>query len=392
MTCELKHALGREEKFFAAVEAVCNEYAKPVSANALKVLATTFDFDQERVERTDKEAATRSRRERITRRKTIGFSVESYLNLSGSAGVLPDIHPLLYSAFGSFTNDYTTITYALQNSQQLPSLQLTREASRVVQQVLNAARVNELTLAGSGGEEVRVTASGLALSHAFAFRADVGTTDGVNARVALSEANDYKRFEANTLIAFELANGTIESNGGAGYQITSVNEALNRLNLDAIPPALASVPVVPFTPAETTAGSPATAIIGTFRWDGDSYPVTSWSVALRNNYKELNDEFGQDGPTGHLSMIRDVEVNATFRLRRDQAIHWTRATRFETRQLQIFAGSLASGGNRARLVLPAVEFNIPPIDIPEEEEVLIDATGVALQSSTPEDEYTLIID
>jgi hypothetical protein len=43
-------------------------------------------------------------------------------------------------------------------------------------------------------------------------------------------------------------------------------------------------------------------------------------------------------------------------------------------------------------VLPAVEFNIPPIDIPEEEEVLIDATGVALQSSTPEDEYTVIID
>jgi len=395
MTCNTElYPLGREERFFLKKEATCGVFVKPVSADAMKILSSSMGYGQERVNRDDKDATTRDRRERLSRREEMPWGAESYFIPSGSAGVLPDMSDALEAAFGQVANDYTTITYSFNQTQHPPSLQIAREESRVSEEVMNGCRVDELTLSGSGGDEVKCSFSGHGTAHNASHRAHFGTTDGVNNRIQLTEAGDYELFEADTVVALLKPDGTYEDNGGAGYHIDSVDQALNRLTLAAgeIPPALTTLPVCPWLPAETTVGSPALAIIGSVTLDGVEVPVMSWSITVRNNLKVINDEFGSSGPSDMLAMIRDVEGNLALRLRRDQAIHYAKSKSYTGRNLIITWGSLTTGGRRCRFLAPNIEFTVPEIEVPQEEEVTISMDFVALQNAVANDSATLTID
>ena len=395
MTCNTElYPLGREERFFLKKEATCGVFAKPVSADAIRILSSSMGYGQERVNRDDKDATTRDRRERLSRREEMPWGFESYFIPSGSAGVLPDFSGALEAAFGAVSNDYTTITYSFNQTQHPPSLQLAREESRVSEEVMNGCRVNELSISGSGGDEVKCSFSGYGTAHNASHRAHWGTTDGINARIDLSQAGDYELFEADTLVALLQADGTYEDNGGAGYHVASVDSANNRLTLAVgeIPPALVTLPVCPWLPAETTTGTPSLAIVGSVTLDGVAVPVMSWEISLSNNLKVINDEFGSSAPSDMLAMIRDVGGNVSLRLRRDMAINYARTKSFTGRNLIITWGSLTSGGSRCRFLAPNVEFTVPEIEVPEEEEVTISMDFAALQNAVSNDSATLTID
>ena len=77
------HALGRNRAFFAKVESTYGTFVKPAATDAAKVLNCSFDFKQERKNRMDSRAV-RAHYERITGRKEVSWSVDSYLIPSGS--------------------------------------------------------------------------------------------------------------------------------------------------------------------------------------------------------------------------------------------------------------------------------------------------------------------
>lgn len=395
MTCHSEIiALGREQSVFLKKEASCEVYQKPITTDAIRVRHCHIGFDQERVFRTDKDARTRSRRSRISRRQTMPWDIETYFDPSGVAGTPPDIGVLLEAAFGTESIGYGpgTVTYSLLNSQQLHSLQLVSDVSYATQQLLQAAKINEWTISGSGGDEVICSFSGDGQAYAAGHRTHWGTTDGINTYVTLDSADDIELWDANILIQFLLADGTYDNNTGAGYRVTSVVAATGRLNLDAVPDAHTTLPVLTYVPAETVVENAAVGIIGSVKIDTVSVPVTAWSVTVRNNIKVHNDEFGETGPTAQITGLRDVEGSLTVRLWRDQAIQYARARTFTSRDLEIIFGSDTAGGYRGTLAMGNIEFNIPDIDPPEDEEVEMEFAFVAMKDAANEDEMTLVID
>ena len=100
------HALGRNLKFFVTPETTLGTYAaleEPgvgITTEGMRVLSSSMEYNQERVDRADARGDTRSLEDRITRRVECTYSVESYLLPSGTAGTKPDIRPSTEGCYG----------------------------------------------------------------------------------------------------------------------------------------------------------------------------------------------------------------------------------------------------------------------------------------------------
>ena len=138
-----KHMLGRDLKFFVTHETTYNpaiaDIIVPATTDAMQVLSTGMDYTQERKDRADSRQ-TRSLLEKITGRKEVTWSCESYIIPRGAAtaggtsatGVDGnDQHVMLRSSFGSSSASGSGTQYDLTSSQAFPSMSITREASEV---------------------------------------------------------------------------------------------------------------------------------------------------------------------------------------------------------------------------------------------------------------------
>jgi hypothetical protein len=395
MGAEKITSLGREEKLFVSEEASWATFVKPVSADAIDQNApVALSYSQERAERLSKQPETRSlmTNDLVTRRKELSWSIPSDIIPSGTAGTPPDVHLLLQSAFGDYTNTpATSDEYSLDNSQQLPSVQITREISQLQMNVHQGSWVDEVVMSWSGAEEGNFLFSGGSKDEIHTFRAQGTTAGGDNViQLDLGAYDDY--FQVNSVVAILKADGTLDSNAGVGYQVNDVNTTLHRLLLDAVVvAAYAGRPIVPFTPAKTTVGTPVTGIVGTLTIGGAAYRVISASITLNNGTKALNDEFGYDGVSDYLMGPRRITGTLQFRMYEDSVALYPDAKAFERAALVLTSGSLTAGGSRVVLSCPNIELTPFNIDAPESEEVVVDASFMAL-ASVAENEMTLTFD
>jgi len=393
MGAEQLTALGRQEKVFVTAEASWATFVVPVAADAIDHNSpVSLSYSQERAERMSKQPDTRSlmTTDLVTRRKELSWSIPCDIIPSGTAGTPPDVHLLLLAAFGAYTNTpATSDVYSLDNSQQLPSVQITREVSNLQMNVHQGSWVDEVVMSWSGAEEGTFQFSGGSKDEVHTFRANSGSTVGGNTSIVLALARYDDHFQENSVVAILQADGTLDSNGGVGYRVTNVNTLTHTLTVDAIVVAAhTNRPIVPFSPTKTVVGTPVTGIVGTLSIGGRNYRVISCSITLNNGTKALNDEFGYDGVSDYLMGPRRITGSIQFRVYEESVALYPDAKAFTRTALVLTSGSPAADGTQVIASLPNIEIEPFNVDAPETEEGVVDATFRAL-ASTAETEMVL---
>ncbi len=371
-----KHVLGRNQRFYATPEVTFGTFVKPTGANAMKVLSSTVEFDQERVERNDARQS-RDYFERITRRKNVTFGMEAYLIPSGAGATPPDITDMLQAVIGAETIGGADVQWdPAENQGDLGSLSIVREFNGTLIEVLTGSWIESLTINLSGGDEAKVSFEGRAKDMVSCGAA--GLLAGVEAAaqtVIGLGAGEAAGYEEGVVVAIvnPTTGATVDDNGGAGYEVSNVDLGTDEIT---VTPALvigaaAGDRVIPFVPTETTAGSPTSGILGSLSLDAaPALPIISFEATLTNNHKPTDDEFGQDSSTDYIDGPRDVTGSFTVRARRDEIIELQRRKRFLTRDIKVKSGPDTGGGagDTYTLDFDVAEFMFSGVDVPESEE------------------------
>ncbi len=378
-----EHSKGRELKFFAREEGVFGLFTKPTGSDAMKVLSTGMEFGQERAPRNDSRQ-TRSLLERITRGKTVSWSVEKYLIPSGSPGVPPDDNVLISGAMGIRTIDPgVSVIYTLLGTQFVQHLTLVRHTPPTFMEAVVGAYVESMTLSFSGGDEPRISFEGVAKDHIHTGTAEL---DGAMAATATMLVDAVDGFNIYKDSVVQIGS---DDNSGAGHKVI-VDTARPSFTMQFPATASDGDPVVPFTPTEVTAGSPIAGILGSIDIDfpagSTELPITAFEITLTNNNKAVVDQAFQDSLTQIITGFRAVAGSISLRLGKAEAIQLGGRKTFTTRLLTVESGDTA--GQKVLITLPSIEIDFSSVDIPEAEEATFTLPFTAL-GTTGEDEMEL---
>jgi len=400
-----KHMLGRDLKFFVTAETAYNPVATsiqtPVATDAMQVLSSSMEFTHERKDRADSRQ-TRSLLERITGRKEVSWSCESYVTPRGVATTAGgtgtdgvngnDQHVLLRSSFGSSSVSGSGTRYDLTSTQVFPTMTLFREASEVGMEAVIGAYVEELKIMGSGGDEPKFSWSGTASKHIFTGTSEVTTGGTTTFEVA---TNECRNFEPGSLVksttsapAVETATAVVQSVEVGGGTLGD-----DLVTLTATHTFTAASTITPYTPATTTtAQPPLNGISGSISLNAATdLPITAFEVTVTNNQKAINDEAFTDEVTDFIPGYRSVTGSLTVRARADQMKEIGMRKAFTSRVVTLVMGNAATPGGFVTIALGKVEFDSSAIEIPEAEEATFTLPFVAFGTSG-DDEVTLTFD
>ena len=369
-----KHMLGRDLKFFVVSETSYNPATTavpiPATTDAMQVLTTSMDYTQERKDRADSRQ-TRSLLEKITGRKEVTWSCESYIIPRGTAtagaarddGLLGnDQHVLLRSSFGSSVGSGSGTQYDLTSSQTFPTMTLYREASEVGMESVVGAYVEELKISGSGGDEPKLSWSGTASKYIFT-GTSTASSGGTNTMTFTGpDANNFmpgsvmRTTSVSTPARVLTVNaaGTVITTDGGGGSLSYLSEL-----------------AYPYTPATATSSTaPLNGISGALSLSSaTSLPITAFEVTVTNNQKAINDEAFTDSVTDFIPGYRSVTGSITVRARADQMKEIGMRKLFKTRDLTLTLGDSSLGaGYYVTIAFSKIEFDFSAIEIPEAEE------------------------
>ncbi len=376
----LNHLSGYEEQFYITLESTFGVLAKPAGTDAIRIIESSFDTAQERVNREDKRNS-RSASGRITRKKTCGFSLSMYILPSGVAGTPPDVSQALEALFGTYTNTPgTSDVYTLARDID-KSFSLHRIVGDGLAETLTGCVINEMKFSLSGEEEAKLEITGEGKEWV---TTTPTTLDGDVAAAATSftVVDDYA-IEVGSVVQIGA-----DDNGGAGYEVTAYNETTKVATISAVlVGASDGDAVVPFFPTAVTAGEPLGCFPGTISIDGDTICFTEMEVTINNNFSMKNDCFGYESAIGYVGTARrEVTFSGTTYFSNDNNKLKAKSASFNDVPIIITVGDTA--GDRLILNMPEAELNIIPIEIPTEEEVTMSIEGVALAKTTLETEIS----
>ncbi len=377
-------AVGRLEKLYAVAESTYGTAVQPAATNAVRFKSFSASQAIERVIRDDKRV-TRSALEQITRRKSVEWSLESYLLPSGAAGTAPDGHDdLLESAFGTETvNASTSVVYTLAREFEKPlSLHHTLGASisspddRIAAETIRGAVVDQVTFNLSGSDEAMVSYQGFAKD---IIRAGISAVVSFTGNTITVTSGDGPKFDAGMVLRVgSVDNITISSVSG---DVLTTSSTSGIANGNAITPQL-----IQTSQTFASGASPISGILGSFLIDSVAFPIVSAQIVLANGSKAHNDRFGTDSVVSYNLGNRRVTGSITYRLTDSNFLELAKTKSFGTRDLQLISGTVA--GSIATFDLNTCKFEYSPLVVNSLDDILITQAFTALGSSG-EDELSL---
>lgn len=374
------HALGRSLKFFVNQEGTAGTFAKPATGDAAKVLKTNMNLAQERRPRLDSRT-TRSLIERITGKGVVDWDVEAYLIPSGTAGTPPDLTDLFEMAMGTYTNTPgTSDAYTLSDSQTCLTASIIRHMNDVLMEATAGSWVETMEISATGGDEPKVKFAGGAMTH---IHTGTSTLNGsMSSDQMIVQTADGWNFEDGSVVQIDA-----DDNSGAGYEVT-LDTSRPTFTIEASVTEGSGDAVVPYTPDETTTGSPINGITGSFTHNSDTLAVTAFTVTLANGIKPLGDEAQVQFVSDIIPGYRTVTGTMSVRARKDWIIHHADRKGFGQVALTVVLGSTA--GAICTVSCPQIEVDFSAIEVPEAEEAVITLPFTALSSTaTAKDELAV---
>ena len=371
------HALGYTRKAFVKKETTAGTQVKPVTTDAYKALKIDIDNKVDRHPRMDSRQS-RSQFERFSGRGKVTWSTESYVLPSGAAGTACDLDPFLEAAFGTKTvTGGVSVAYTPLNlSQAMPTLSICRHAPDSFAEWIWGAWVEKLTLSVTNGNFPVIKAEGEAMGYAKAIRTTLNGAVSASATITVTDAGSLQ-------VGAVVKIGT-DDNSGAGFKVitqTSTTVYILETTLTASDLAV----VEPFTPDETTAGSPIPTALGSFTLNAVAFPIVGIELSYANKFKPADEAF-QTYAQDAIPMVREVTGKLDMRMRRDKLRAFARQQHFLTDPMAVAIGTVA--GSICTFNVAKAEFDHSAIDIPETEEVVASLPFLCLATGSGGDELS----
>lgn len=386
-----EHALGREREIFIGYETTALDYLKPVAADVVRVLTSKIGFSQGREKRQDAEL-TRSHKERISRNKMTMVELEMYAALTGSFATesnAPSFHQPLYSLMGGYSVDADSHDYTLANSQVKRTLSVTHKFNSVLAEAARGWVPTTGKFSLAQGEEPKFNFTGPAKRH-------ISTVPCVLDEVLSGGETDFD-VTAGTADALEVGSmiqvGSSTGAAGVGHMVTAISGVNVTVDVAIDGAQSQGDAIVPFLPSASKSDTVIAGIDGSFQIDSaDVVPITAVEWTHEENIKEHRYIFDAEPGDFTPELKRDVTGVITAEMRRDVALYLNGRKKFNTYQLDVNAGLLASAGGPGLISVNfiGVEMDFSDVEIPAGEMGTVTFPFVALGSSG-EDEYSLSI-
>lgn len=371
-----EYAYGREQLVYIKKETEYGTLVHPEATDAIKVLSCNFTHAQERKDRLEK-GTSRSIISRFTGRKTAGFNIEKYVLPSGALNTEPDDTDLLEALFGSVAVN-GGVVYSLAAEPAI-SLSIFNDLGPHREAICGAVP-SKLSLKFGGGDEPKFTISGEAKDH---YHCGSGTLAEAALGTDTITVTDARQYAAGMLIKVG-----DDDNSGSGFTINSIDYDNDQLTLDAsVTDEDSGAAVVPLPLTATTAGDVIPVTVGTVKFGTDTILVTGCSFDIDQKVALRNDEFGSAVASGYRHPeFREVTCSLDLHFIKGAAKWLNDAKRFTAQDIEVVLGN--TEGKKLQIDADQVEFEIPNIDVPDNEECTITLPGKCLGSSG-EDEITM---
>ena len=376
------YAVGVDEQFYVVKEASYGAFVVPAAANGIRIIQSTFTPSKERVPRRDK-LETRSRIGRITRKTSVEWSGLAYHTPSGTRGTEPDSDLLWENFFGTTTVDASGVRYS-ELRDQTESLSLHRICDHFAESIVGAV-VNAVTVSISGTEEPTLEFSGMAADY---IRTGTGTLSASAASgagtVTVTDGADL--FDQNSYVEFYVG-GTAYNNSDAGYRVTADPTTATIAISPVLEDDIATAATIrPFFPNATVQGQPINCLNGSAVVDSNTLQITSGTITLTNNFTMRNDFLGEAVAVGYsVNGYRDVDISLTGWMQTSYAKYLFKSENFAAQATTITLGT--GSGTVFVITMTYAEYNVIPIEIPEEDLVSFTLTGKALGDSGEDECY-----
>jgi hypothetical protein len=369
MGLNVAHAQGRHEQCYAVAQTTLGTPVFPAGTDAIRIVKS--EFKRVRMRKPHKhKRATRDLLQRYTSRVEASWSIDKMLMPSGVAGTAPDDDDFWIGGIGTKTVvGGTSVTYGL-TSAQAPTkmLSIVSRKSDAAMEHAEGAFVGSVEIEVSGDGEAKVKFSGPCrdvLRVGGVIEVSGGHSLGATAIAVTSPQG--RRLYNGAKVQFESNTGTRLTNSGAGYTVSGVSatgftiapgleEAINSGN-----------DVFPYSPAETTAGSPIDGIVGSLTIDGTEVYIKNAKVKIDNHLVLESNRYG----TAYLADVntgeREVTGTIMVELRRDQAQYLTDLETYPDRAIVLVIGSGA--GTTCTITMTYCELDTSDLDVPEGDEV-----------------------
>ncbi len=243
--------------------------------------------------------------------------------------------------------------------------------------------VNDLNLTFTGVGEGMITIGGMGQTEYSSGSSALSVAALIGATSMTVTVGDGPKFQPNTRVLINAEGANTEE----VVLITAVSgDVITTTRAQAGTSASAhgiSAVIGPYEPSRTLAGSPVSGTVGEFVIDGTSsarttYKMTEASITLNNQGTLRNTEFGTDKASGFFVNKRNVEFTSTLWLEKGQAALYNTAKIFTAQKIMIQLGKTI--GSTVAVRMPRAEFMIPKVEAPDDAEVLVPFTGIALGS------------
>jgi hypothetical protein len=365
MGLSVPHGQGRLEQAYVVAQTALGTPVFPAGTDAIRILKSEFKRKRNRKPHEHKRA-TRDLLQRYTSRVEASWMIEKMLMPSGVAGTAPDDDDLWIGGIGTKTVvGGTSVTYGL-SSAQAPTkmLSIVSRLNDAAMQHAEGAFVGTTEIEVSGDGEAKVKFSGpcrdvLRVGGV----AEVSGGHILGETVITLTSPQGRRFYNGAKVQFESNTGTRLTNSGAGYTVSGVSATGFTISPGLEAAINSGNDVYPFSPTETTAGTPIDGIVGSLTIDGSECFIKSAKIKIDNHLVLETNRYG----TAYLADVntgkREVTGTIMVELRRDQAQYLTDLDTYPARAVVLVIGSGA--GTICTITMSAVEFDTSDLDVPE---------------------------
>lgn len=386
MNCATNFAYANEEAMFGLIEDNCGTLKKPTVSDRMFTTGPV-DFGQEQEFNTDEQVRqTASQLSRLKGRKLIGdFSFNSYIKPSGTVTTPPEMDCLYQALMGAGAVSGQTYEYTLAN--QLDSFSLWVKKGHTVY-ALRGATVEQAEFGVQGDEQAGIGWRGRYMEQLMAGTA-LASGNYTNQSTITLASTHAQRYSKGMYVTVGL-----DTNAGAGYLITGVNQTTHKITIS---PALQQSPspagnnptVSPWWPtASAEVGTPGHGKMGMVTIDNVDSVIISARVTLTNNLKyyenEKNNQWTSErfGRPGRRTVEGEIELNFL-----EEGPSY-----FYKAEYQISQGLIIPVGNVSGYIMeihiPYAEYGTPKVSGDEEFTENLPFVGVA--SSSLNDEIKIV--
>jgi len=372
---------GEEIVGYFVPETTYGDKAKPTAAKGLRTssLVITPVYDRPFV---PERRNTRSRQERVDGKKSATWALRCVVRPSDTAGTAPDCGDILKHAYGTETVvGSTSVAYTLLKDPSALSASIYKHLEDL-QEMCYGAIVQSVGVTFGGEDFAMFEFSGVAQDVGEAGKNQANGT-GSSTDVFIVDDSDF--FKAGGIVQIDG-----DDNSGAGFQIGSIIS--ETLYLDTAHSWSNDDAVIPFAPTATLAGSPRYGTVGQISLDGDSTTVQiiSGSFNMATGLGLHTSQFGTQNPQAvTLEGERTCDFSVDMLVEDTEVFRMGHARSRVSQNVIITIGDTA--GKRMKIKMPTAEID-PGARSGEDGLMRVSLSGVALASSSGEDEHSLMFD